>query len=281
MSGDGRPRDRLLLPGLLTGVWLLAAIAIASFRLGEWWPLLEPSSERLALNAIGDFLAGVFAPLAFLWLFVATVLQRRELRLQREELAETRNVLAGQQRELEVTARENARQTIIMNDTLEATRATVIYDEFSLRLYYLARFISIEHAKLGFVARHVDGSYGAVSLFPERATVRENNATSTDDVFHTLLRHVPGVTQASRTPSDRSQDQDGNFAFIRSVAHINDALLHLLERYQTNPLASARSQALRLQDLQAGLAGILQWFRPIDLNAPEHPDAVPPLGRSA
>lgn len=35
-------------------------------------------------NAQGDFLAGAFAPLAFLWLFIATMLQRDELQLQRQ-----------------------------------------------------------------------------------------------------------------------------------------------------------------------------------------------------
>ncbi len=39
------------------------------------------------LNNIGDFLAGVFAPLAFLWLFIGIRVQSLELRIQAEELA--------------------------------------------------------------------------------------------------------------------------------------------------------------------------------------------------
>lgn len=41
---------------------------------------------KLELNAKGDFLAGVFAPLAFLWLVYGYFQQGRELRLQVQEL---------------------------------------------------------------------------------------------------------------------------------------------------------------------------------------------------
>lgn len=46
--------------------------------------------QRLELNALGDFLAGLFAPVAFLWLFVAVMVQSQELALQRDELKATR-----------------------------------------------------------------------------------------------------------------------------------------------------------------------------------------------
>ena len=51
------------------------------------------------LNELGDFLAGFFTPLAFSWLVYGYLLQSKELRLQREELAVTRKQL-GKQTEL-------------------------------------------------------------------------------------------------------------------------------------------------------------------------------------
>ena len=45
---------------------------------------------NLSLNEFADAAAGLFAPLAFLWLFVATMVQSGELALQREELQLTR-----------------------------------------------------------------------------------------------------------------------------------------------------------------------------------------------
>ena len=48
---------------------------------------------------MGDFLAGLFTPLAFLWLVYGYFLQSKELRLQRKELSLTRDQL-GKQTEL-------------------------------------------------------------------------------------------------------------------------------------------------------------------------------------
>lgn len=48
------------------------------------------------LNSVGDFLAGVFSPLAFLWLIATVLIQSNELGLQREELTENRRVMEEQ-----------------------------------------------------------------------------------------------------------------------------------------------------------------------------------------
>ncbi|MGR9394908.1 hypothetical protein ACU8OL_18200 [Rhizobium leguminosarum] len=50
----------------------------------------------LDLNAQGDTLAGFFAPLAFLWLFIATMIQSQELAAQRREIEENRAVMQEQ-----------------------------------------------------------------------------------------------------------------------------------------------------------------------------------------
>lgn len=47
-------------------------------------------------NEIGDMLAGVFAPITFLWVALAVFLQRSELRSQREELEQNRVIAIGQ-----------------------------------------------------------------------------------------------------------------------------------------------------------------------------------------
>lgn len=60
--------------------------------------IIPINKQTLALNTFGDFVAGLCAPLAFLWLFVATMVQSQELALQRQELRLTR-VVANQQAE--------------------------------------------------------------------------------------------------------------------------------------------------------------------------------------
>ncbi len=84
---------------------------------------------RLELNAIGDFLAGVFAPLAFLWLFVATMMQSKELRLQREELAlnreemrEARGVMKDQAQAAKDQAETASLQTQAVREQISLQR---------------------------------------------------------------------------------------------------------------------------------------------------------------
>lgn len=71
---------RLELWGALATIAYLAVIG--------WWVSVKWSSFLgLELNALGDFLAGAFGPIAFLWLVLGFLQQGRELRLQVEELS--------------------------------------------------------------------------------------------------------------------------------------------------------------------------------------------------
>ena len=83
------------------GIYVMVAVsifyiaAIGFLRGNDAWELLRAGN----LNELGDFLAGVFTPLAFGWLVYGYLLQSKELRLQREELTLTRKQL-GKQTEL-------------------------------------------------------------------------------------------------------------------------------------------------------------------------------------
>ena len=57
--------------------------------------------KSLTLNELGDLLAGMFAPLAFLWMVITILIQGKELRLQREELSMQRQELANSSAQLE------------------------------------------------------------------------------------------------------------------------------------------------------------------------------------
>lgn len=74
---------------------VLYLTAILLLRGHDAWEFLRAGH----LNEVGDFLAGVFTPLAFGWLVYGYLLQSKELRLQREELALTRRQF-GEQTEL-------------------------------------------------------------------------------------------------------------------------------------------------------------------------------------
>ena len=65
---------------------------------------------EMSPNEWGDFLAGTFTPVAFLWLIVGYYQQGEELRLQRKELALQRAEFELQREELHALVGETARQ---------------------------------------------------------------------------------------------------------------------------------------------------------------------------
>jgi len=93
---------------MLTIFW----VALAIFLIFIKW------DNTLTLNEWGDFLAGATAPLAFLWLIVGYMLQRKELQnnteallYQRDEMAKQVEALVEQNKHLKVTARAVRAQT--------------------------------------------------------------------------------------------------------------------------------------------------------------------------
>jgi len=83
----------------VSGIYVAGLVAfLVVGTLWGWvgWP------ESLRINEIGDFLAGAFSPLAFLWLVLGFIQQGRELRLQVAELAQS----VHQQKELVGVTRE-------------------------------------------------------------------------------------------------------------------------------------------------------------------------------
>lgn len=65
----------------------------------------------LTMNELGDFLAGAFAPLAFVWLVAAVLIQSEELAAQREELSETRKEFVASRAVMKEQAEESRRQS--------------------------------------------------------------------------------------------------------------------------------------------------------------------------
>lgn len=88
---------------IVAGALILTAIFLGTFgwllsRTGRcplgWW--IWDRLSCLEPNALGDVFAGAFAPVAFVWLVAAVMLQRDELSAQRQELRESRGVAKEQ-----------------------------------------------------------------------------------------------------------------------------------------------------------------------------------------
>ncbi|TIX89603.1 hypothetical protein [Rhizobium sp. P44RR-XXIV] len=113
MNEENRDLDSITLPTsskfllagaiALTVIWLLGAL-----YLGFHPSSLAKPPEKI--NEWGDFAAGVSAPIAFLWLVLAVILQSTELKEQRREIALTRREYEHNREVMTAQANEARRQ---------------------------------------------------------------------------------------------------------------------------------------------------------------------------
>lgn len=89
---------------VVTGVYLVCVGVLVYWK--------RSTLNTLELNAIGDFLAGVFGPIAFLWLVLGYLQQGRELRLSSE-------ALQLQAKELNASVQQQAASVLAQNTALE------------------------------------------------------------------------------------------------------------------------------------------------------------------
>lgn len=144
---DNQPKGataKLGLFGLFTAIWLLAATYLGYFAHSPETGC-EGTFSCLTANEWGDFLAGVFAPIAFLWLVATVWIQSDELREQRKELALTRrefelsrSVMTEQAEEAKKQAEYIATQTQLLSDEAQARKREETLTSFKS---LVARFI--------------------------------------------------------------------------------------------------------------------------------------------
>lgn len=94
--------------GLVGTVVTLVYLGVLTLLTHERWPKLS----TMDLNAVGDFLAGAFGPIAIVWLVLGFIQQGEELKLNTEALKlqadELRQSVAQQRRLVELNNEEQA-----------------------------------------------------------------------------------------------------------------------------------------------------------------------------
>lgn len=105
---------------------LLAAFGVVltvCYLLFAWWLVGDRvlSLKMMALNEVGDFLAGVFGPLAILWLVLGFFQQGMELR-------QSTQALRMQADELKSSVTQQAAMVDVAHKQLESALATAKYD---------------------------------------------------------------------------------------------------------------------------------------------------------
>ncbi len=127
--------------------------------------------NELQPNNLGDLLAGVFAPLAFLWLFVATLLQKKELEAQREELSLNRKVLALQAEELRNSVAQLKAQAQILEKQFKAQSQQQTLEDIRERIAGLCSILIVKVG--GDSSRSTSGSVYRVNSFLSENGLRE------------------------------------------------------------------------------------------------------------
>ena len=90
---------------VITFIWVILISVIIYFRWND--------SVNMTLSSWGDFLAGITAPMAFLWLIIGYILQRQELHMNTEALQE-------QQVELSKQVEELSKQNVLTQAAVES-----------------------------------------------------------------------------------------------------------------------------------------------------------------
>jgi hypothetical protein len=184
-------------PSLITALtvssaaWLGAALWIgwsAHARSPAECSVLDGTFACLTANELGDFLAGVFAPLAFFWLAAAVYIQREELRATKDELVITRNVMTAQVDEAKKQAGFIGLQTDILTqqeNSARRRRHSTIFDQVQRDL---ALFIRVEiHGKAFIGGTNNSGAQDRIYL----AIPIENDAQLIRD-FGLFIQNEPG-----------------------------------------------------------------------------------------
>jgi hypothetical protein len=191
------------LPGLAkfaftaTAIWLLAT----AWVIYRWWPM-----STLEANQLGDFVAGAMAPLAFLWLAIAVILQTQELGLQRQELKQSREALELQAKETRALVQENAKLAEIASLTLAQQQ----HAQAEERLHKTLDGLTIKIIRIADkIFANNTSNNSRVHIFDTSLHLNQAREKSIDDVYSVAGRHVGQILKRlDDTPEVRLPDSD-------------------------------------------------------------------------
>jgi hypothetical protein len=188
----------------------------------------------MPLGEIGDSLAGIFAPLAFLWLVAAVLVQSQELQEQRKELKlkrtefeltrdvaiESKSVAEAQAKAAHAQAQAVEIQNDILRAQLEAQRKIDLDEDFSLLLDQLdTALLARINGKLEFhtprgVMTMINFQPGTLPDERDHRLVSVSNAIIKDFSIYSVDYLAPETTQSREN--------------VESLQHVRGILVELL-----------------------------------------------------
>ncbi|MDW9459369.1 hypothetical protein GOA57_05265 [Sinorhizobium meliloti] len=197
----------------VAGVFTAAYAVAICFTLGgaRIWKFLTGDT---VLNEIGDFLAGVFAPIALIWLVAAVLTQRQELNDTRDQFAENQKVVDAQ---LKTINSQNALLALQHNQAVENARKAYKLSLFDKRFEIYQKFITLGSM---FKSRDLDDSsyWEMVSLSHEASFVFDHEF---EEWLSNIAEQIADyVTFKKLNPFERGPDGYGNTVVLSNQRNV-------------------------------------------------------------
>ncbi len=191
--------------------WLIIASVVTAAYITfivwkvEFWKIWDFLSEP-KLNEIGDFLAGVFSPLAFIWLVAAVLTQRQELTETRDQFAENQKVVDAQLKTINEQSDLLQQQHTLAEETAKKTYRLSLFEE-RYKLY--SDFVSLGD-------RHKETHFGAAYLEMMELGARARFVFSSEIQawFETIENAVWALNEDRRQSLTEEDDGAGNHRWV-------------------------------------------------------------------
>lgn len=203
MSG----RNIIVVSIALTVVWLCSLYALVGYSMQclEAIGTFEVWFSCRTTNEIGDFLAGAFAPLAFLWLVATVLIQSSSLSKQSEELELGRE-------EQQLIRQELKLARIASEAQLEETRKSIQILDQQLEVERSARLRSVEDRNDIWVRKLISN---ALDLFEDRLSGKRLFSLEGTNVN---VASSSGAVKLEKRLHEMSQSIEGAKAKIASMS---------------------------------------------------------------
>lgn len=206
----------------------LYAVAIIMYVINDWCHV-----KALVPNEVGDFLAGVFSPLAFLWLVLGYFQQGQELR-------QNNKALELQAMELHNSVKQQEKMVEVTKGQLDAEIENIQHQRAMWQRSIEPRVL----VKSGGVSKHFGVYHFKVDIL-NRGNYVENVIVAVDGNVVTTTEYFPNGESLGFTlnfdafPSkenemtlyyDLSTGEQQNMSFVLSYVEVKDSLPSLLIR---------------------------------------------------
>jgi|GEM_PF-3241961 len=189
---------------IIAFVVTIAYITFIVWKVDFWkiWNFLSSPN----LNEVGDFLAGVFSPLAFIWLVAAVLTQRQELTETRDQFAENQKVVDAQLNTINEQSDLLLKQHTLAEETAKKTYRLSLFEE-RYKLY--SDFVALG-------SRHKDTHFGTAYLEMVELSARARFVFPTEIQlwFEAIENEILSLNEDRRQSLTEEYDGAGNHRWV-------------------------------------------------------------------